>query len=81
MPGSANAVMTTLNRGLDTSTTEIYGVDARVISHNDAEALAFFERAGPAFRLKADVRMVHEIDSIAEITEHCGLTINFASVP
>lgn len=50
-------------------------------SHNDAEALAFFERAGSAFAVQADVRMVDEIDLIAEITEACGVRINFSSVP
>lgn len=50
-------------------------------SHNDAEALAFFERAGSIFRVESDVRMADELAAIATITEACGLRINFGSVP
>jgi hypothetical protein len=50
-------------------------------SHNDAEALAFFERTGAAFRVQSDVRMAEELAVIATITEACGITINFASLP
>ncbi len=50
-------------------------------SHNDGEAFAFFERAGRAFAVEADVRMADELGAVAEITEACGLRIDFSSLP
>jgi RES domain-containing protein len=49
-------------------------------SHNDDEALAFFERAGDVFSVETDVTLKSELGEIARLIGPMGKTIDFSSI-